>query len=290
MSGESASVLELFLCSGGIPGKQYVENRETKGNGVALRVDWTEEQTKRALYLYFQLPFGQIDKGNREIIVLAAALGRTPSSVAMKLANFASLDPHITRTGRKGLSGASSLDRRVWAAVEGDWTALVEDVGRLEGDELVPTSPRLKEVGQFDYLVPPDGPTTVRAEIERRRGQEFFRRAVLANFDNVCCVTGIAESRLLVASHILPWGSDVPNRHNPRNGLCLSATFDKAFDKLLMTVAPDFTVRLSGQLLKHHNADTRNYFAPYEGKPLKSPTRLMPDAGFLSDHNARFIA
>ena len=100
----------------------------------------------------------------------------------------------------------------------------------------------------------------------------------------------IAEPRLLVASHISPWSADIPNRHNPRNGLCLSATFDKAFDKHLMTVAPDLTVRLSSQLLRHRSAETRDYFAPYEGKQLKPPTHLMPDTGLLSTHYARFIA
>ena len=281
MSGNARPLWIRFLSSGDI--------LRDKGNGVALRVDWTEEQTKRALYLYFQLPFGQLHKGNSEIIALAAVLGRTPSSVAMKLANFASLDPQITRTGRKGLSGASALDRRVWEAIDGDWTNLVQDVGVRYETTPVSADQRVR-MPQLDYRAPSDAPTTVRAEIERRVGQDFFRRAVLANFDNVCCVTGIAEPRLLTASHIVPWSFDVSNRHNPRNGLCLSATFDKAFDRHLMTVTPDFTVRLSSQLLKHRSAETRDCFAPYEGKRLKQPTHLMPDASFLSDHNARFIA
>ena len=197
---------------------------------MALRVDWTEEQIKRALFLYFQLPFGQIDQGKREIIALAATLGRTPSAVAMKLANFASLDPQITRTGRRGLSGASALDRKVWETINGDWTQLVQDVGLNYEAEPISTEHRVR-TPQLEYRAPLDAPTTMRAEIDRRVGQDFFRRAVLANFDNICCVTGIADPRLLAASHISPWGSDISNRHNPRNGLCLSATFDKAFDK-----------------------------------------------------------
>ena len=56
-----------------------------------------------------------MDSGNPEIIALAEAMGRTPASVAMKLANFASLDPQITRMGRKGLTGATALDRKIWA-------------------------------------------------------------------------------------------------------------------------------------------------------------------------------
>src|SRR5690242_10241218 len=98
------------------------------GGGMALTIRWTEDQTKRALYLYFQLTFGQLHQKNPEIIALAMALGRTPSSVAMKLANFASLDPQIVASGRKGLDGASALDRKVWDEFHSDWTKLVTEV------------------------------------------------------------------------------------------------------------------------------------------------------------------
>lgn len=260
-----------------------------QGADVALRLEWTEDQTKRALYLYFQLPFGQLHKGNPEIIALAKSLARTPSSVAMKLANFASLDQKIIGTGRKGLTGASKLDRRVWDAFNGDWTELILDVGMQNEAAQASVNQRVNAPEQLAYRASSDAPTTARAVIERRVGQSFFRRAVLANFDEVCCVTGLAEPRLLVASHISPWSFDVSNRHNPRNGLCLSATFDKAFDKHLMTVTPDLVVRFSSQLLKHRNGETRKCFAPFEGKKLKQPTHLMPDTSLLSEHNARFI-
>ena len=72
---------------------------------------WTREQLKLAFNLYCQLPFGKLHKGNKEIIELAGLIGRTPSALAMKLCNIASLDPVIISSGRKGLSGASELDR-----------------------------------------------------------------------------------------------------------------------------------------------------------------------------------
>ncbi|MBC8065520.1 MAG: hypothetical protein H7Y17_11860 [Chlorobia bacterium] len=78
-------------------------------------IRWTEEQTRQALELYSQLTFGQFDHRNPQVIALAKAMSRTPSSIAMKLGNFASLDPAITQTGRVGLKGATVLDRKVWA-------------------------------------------------------------------------------------------------------------------------------------------------------------------------------
>jgi hypothetical protein len=255
---------------------------------MAIAARWTEDQTKRALYLYFQLPFGQLHQKNPEIIELAAALGRTPSSIAMKLANFASLDPKIIESGRKGLDGASALDRKIWDEFHSDWTKLVTEVGTREGAS--PSSQNKVREAPYEFKYePPGGLTTARAEIERRVGQTFFRRAVLANFDDTCGVTGVAEPRLLVASHISSWSDDVSNRHNPRNGLCLSATFDRAFDQFLMTVMPDLTVRLSAQLLESGNPQTRAYFAPYEGVRLRQPSRLALDAQLLAAHNERFV-
>lgn len=250
---------------------------------------WTESQVKRALYLYFQTPFGKMHSGNPEIIALAEEIGRTPSAVAMKLTNLASLDPAITGTGRKGLPSVSALDRKVWGEFHEDWTRLIVEASpptvgteRIEGGSDSPTSM------PFSYE-PPTGATTTRVEVEQRVGQSFFRRAVMANFDNSCCVTGIADTRLLNASHISPWGTDIANRHNPRNGLCLSATFDRAFDRCLMTVTPDYKVRLSKQLLRSKSAETRAFFAPYEGRALRTATHLAPDEALLRQHNQRLI-
>jgi putative restriction endonuclease len=75
---------------------------------------WSEEETRQALQLYLRTPFGQLHDRNPEIVALAKKIDRTPSSVAMKLGNFASLDPKITRTGRKGLCNASAQDRLIW--------------------------------------------------------------------------------------------------------------------------------------------------------------------------------
>ena len=56
-------------------------------------VKWKREHFLIALNVYCKLKFGQFHKGNPLIIQVAAKMGRTPSSLAMKLCNFASLDP-----------------------------------------------------------------------------------------------------------------------------------------------------------------------------------------------------
>lgn len=228
---------------------------------MAVGKRWTEEETKLALFLYFQLPFGKLHSGTPEIKQLADAIGRTPSSVAMKLSNFASLDPKIVDSGRKGLDGASKLDQQVFASFRGNWTGLVDESEKLwrstvERDE--PSGVRDQQVPyRFEAFT---GATTVTREIEQRIGQDFFRHAVLANFEQQCCITGIADARLLNASHITPWGSDVANRHNPANGLALSATFDRAFDRGLITIDPNGLVLISNQLMASKSKKTVKFF------------------------------
>lgn len=244
---------------------------------------WSEEETKRALYLYFQLPFGQLHQGNREIIALARDFGRTPSSIAMKLANFASLDPKIRESGRTGLAGASAQDKKVWAEFNSDWTRLIMDAEAIALSRS-PTTSSVRDSANATTYEPFAGPSTTTTMIEQRVGQNFFRRAVLANYDNKCCVTGIADSRLLNASHIKPWATDERNRHNPRNGLCLSATFDRAFDRGLMAIDTTGHARFSKTLLESASDETRAFFDPYEGKPILSAMRFDPDPEFLDFH------
>jgi hypothetical protein len=70
---------------------------------------WTRDELLVALNLYHKLTFGQLHARNPAIIALAEKLGRGANSVAMKLCNFASLDPALALRGIKGLEGASML-------------------------------------------------------------------------------------------------------------------------------------------------------------------------------------
>lgn len=260
------------------------------GHEVSARRRWSKEETVLALYLYFQLPFGKLHSGNPEIQQLAAALGRSNSSVAMKLCNFASLDPNITESGRKGLDGASKLDRTLYAQFGQDWSGLVLRAETVWEKQIKPSveavaPSRLKENRSEFHFEPYQGESVTQALVAQRVGQGFFRRAVLANYDEICCITGIADPRLLIASHIKPWGIDVENRHNPANGFLLSATFDKAFDRGLITINSDRRVRVSRELRRSPSPETRAYFEKYEDAPVRAAVRFDPDLAFLDWHN-----
>lgn len=73
-----------------------------------------------------------------------------------------------------------------------------------------------------------------------RLTQSRFRRWILQIYDLKCCVTGLAVPEVLRASHIVGWSEDARVRMNPSNGLCLSATYDAAFDRHLISFDEDY--------------------------------------------------
>ena len=95
-------------------------------------------------------------------------------------------------------------------------------------------------------------PRTTEAErlVIMRVGQDIFRDSLLQYWNGRCPLTGIAEPELLRASHIVPWAAceSDPERMDVHNGLLLSALWDAAFDKGLISFADDGTALASPQL------------------------------------------
>lgn len=215
-------------------------------------------------------------------------MGRTPNSLAMKLCNFAALDPVQQARGIRGLPGVTKQDRAVWNEFHANLSAL-----GTESEELLHNLFTRDEAKEVDFLsrdkvqlVAPAGPTETRVTVKVRRGQQFFRQAVLMAYDVRCCISGINVPRLLVASHIKPWGKFPAERLNPRNGLCLSSLHDAAFDGGLVTLDEDLRVVLSKELKRYYPQPTLfANFRSFEGKKIRLPDKLAePDEGFLRYH------
>lgn len=242
-------------------------------------VRWTRQQLLVAFALYCRLPFGRLHSRNPEIIQYANAIGRSPSALAMKLTNIASLDPEIRSTGRTGLRSASTVDRQMWEEMQSDWDRFALDAQQAMdefSDELTAERDDHKDVeysGEDIFVLS-----------KTRVGQRFFRRAVLSAYNEQCCVTGLAIPALLVASHIVPWKDDPLNRVNPRNGLLLSALHDKAFDVGFITINEDLTVRVSDMVLDSHDKFFSRSVGFYHGKPIMQPDKFPPAPDFLAYH------
>jgi len=194
---------------------------------------WTRNELILAINLYCKLPFGRLHNRNPEIIRLSKLIGRSASSVAYKLVNFASLDPSLKARGIKGAVNASRLDKEIWNEFYNNWDVLPYESEKLLAKIEHTTVEKLNQIPEED--LPKEGKVRERI-VKVRVNQAFFRSSILAAYNNTCCITGIQQPELLIAGHIKPWGADEKNRLNPRNGIAINALHDKAFDAHLITI------------------------------------------------------
>lgn len=242
--------------------------------------NWQEDELLLTLHLYCRTPFGKLHQTNPEIIKLAKIIGRTPSAVAMKACNFASLDPALAQ---KGLAGASKADRALWNAFMENSTDIAEKAEALYETRIEPNSTSIIE--NETPVIFPTGATETTREVKVRRVQRFFRQTVLESYNNRCAISGLAIPQLLVASHIIPWSEDVSRRADPTNGIALNALYDKAFDRHLISFDENFRLVLSEKIkAKTKDEMVREYFLRHEGKVFNMPYRFFTDTSALKDH------
>lgn len=132
-------------------------------------------------------------------------------------------------------------------------------------------------------------------EVVRQRktrvNQGFFRDIILADYGTQCCLTGLTVPEVLRASHIVGWAEDKKNRMNPSNGLCLSATYDAAFDEHLISFDEDYRMIFSPTLKEFYSNEAfKTQFLAYEGRRISLPKRYCPNQTFLEKHRKKLCA
>lgn len=248
-------------------------------NPTEKRKVWTREETIVTLWLYFQLPFAGVNKNHPEVLKYASILQRSPSSVSMKIGNFGSFDPELLKDGIKGLTNTSKLDREIWNEFYNKWELLV-----ITTDDILL---RYAQSEESRIAVPENFKEGLErtVEVKQRVNQNFFRNMILASYNTTCCITGISLPELLIASHIIPWSQDNTHRLNPHNGLCLNALHDKAFDTGLITITPEYRIKVSEKLKDSYslNSNWQDMF-DIDNQNIKLPDRHKPDRDFLDYH------
>ncbi|WP_299583546.1 HNH endonuclease [uncultured Sunxiuqinia sp.] len=244
--------------------------------------NWTREEHIVAFNLYCKIPFTKINENYPPVVELANIIGRKKGAVSYKLANFARLDPALKARNVSGLTHGAKGEEIVWNEFHGNWDQLAFEseqiLARYKGVTLeseidLSDIPELKEGKEREAIV------------RTRVNQSFFRKTILASYNQACCITGVQSSELLIASHIIPWAANEKERMNPQNGLCLNALHDKAFDKGLITVTPDYRVKISDQLKAKLNNESEQFFLPYENNTIVLPSRFAPNKEFLEYHS-----
>lgn len=250
------------------------------------RNPWSRDELLVAFNLYCKTPFGRLHQHNPDIMRLAEHMNRTPSAVAMKLVNFASLDPAHRQRNVNGLRNASEGDREIFAEFSADWERLAFE-SEAAMTRLVSAEPAFAASGNVEAEEIESITTVTEAErvVRVRLVQRFFRQAVLTSYGYRCAVCETTVADLLNASHIIPWSSNVSRRADPTNGIAMCVLHDRAFDRGIITVADDLTVLLARRAVVESPTELYDVgILRIAGKPLVLPDRFRPDAAALAYH------
>ncbi|EMY3585008.1 HNH endonuclease [Flavobacterium psychrophilum] len=244
---------------------------------------WTREELILAFNLYLKLPFGKLHTRTPEIIELANLTGRTVNSIAIRLTNFASCDPYHQNRGVKGMIGGLKQCQPIWDEFSKNKEGLI-----FESENILAQKEHLTIETKFDDLLfdikDLKGETKLR-EVKTRVNQNVFRQIVVANYSGKCAISGIDIPELLFASHIIPWSKNENERLNPENGICLSALYDKAFDKGFIGINENLDVLISTDLKKKNKHDYYlKYFSHLDKTKITVPQRYLPNKDFLQYH------
>ena len=137
---------------------------------------WTKEQAIIALDLYCKVPFNKATNSNPDIQRVANLIGRSVTSVKMKIGNFGNFDPELKKHGIVGLSNISKLDEEVWNEYFNHWDKLAYDAQILISKY---ENKAIEDVAQIEDSIKnlPEGKEKL-VIVKQRINQSFFRNAV----------------------------------------------------------------------------------------------------------------
>lgn len=244
---------------------------------------WTREEEIVVFNLYCKIPFKNSSKYHPDVIRIANLIGRSPSAVNMKIGNFGSFDENLKKQGIVGLTNASKMDKAIFEEFENDWDRLAYESEMLISRLIEPKH----DIALNEFEKPiPEGADQI-SVVKTRVNQSFFRNTVLSSYGSTCCITGISTPQLLITSHIKPWRSSSPTeKTDPRNGICLNALHDKAFDLGYITIRKDYSLVISKKLKDVYDGESiERYFGMYDGATIIMPEKFLPNPVYLEYHN-----
>jgi len=104
---------------------------------------------------------------------------------------------------------------------------------------------RFEPITEAETAAIPEERRRVVVKISRLARDSDFRRKVTVAYDRKCAVTGL-QLRLIDAAHILPVGSD-GSTDEVTNGVCLSPTYHRAYDRGLIYLTEDRRMIINDQ-------------------------------------------
>jgi len=166
-----------------------------------------------------------------------------------------------------------------------DYLPELDPAATASGKNLEASKPALAK-----ELKIPRGATEKSVLLKTRRVQSFFRAAVLTSYRNRCALTGLGIPELLNASHIIPWNVDEKRRADPRNGICLNALHDRAFDRGPISFDKNLRMIVSSTINSNETCELhRSQLVALSGCPLRLPERFQPERATVEYHRAQIF-
>ena len=202
--------------------------------------------------------------------------------------NFDDIPPSYLRDGYCSAALKSYQEFLVEHSYEGKVLTAFDE---YEGDESKIVEKLDTDIEYPEFLIAGldkrQGEEVIRS-VRVRSNQNVFRKMILKIYKTSCCITGLDLPEVLRASHIMPWSENPDKRLDPRNGLCLSATYDAAFDRNLISLDDDFRIIISKEISDYYTSESvKEYFLSKEGNKIKLPSSYLPQQGYLSEHRSR---
>jgi putative restriction endonuclease len=128
--------------------------------------------------------------------------------------------------------------------------------------------------------------------VKQRLHQASFREAVISAYNGRCAVSGLPESLLLDAAHIVADKDEQFGQPVVPNGIPLSKIHHAAFDAHLIGIDPDYRLHVSERLLGQRDGPMLEALKRLDGETIHLPTRVKdrPDRDRLALRFERFKA
>jgi putative restriction endonuclease len=144
-----------------------------------------------------------------------------------------------------------------------------------------------------EALVPPENALERRyalRAVKQRLHQGSFRQAVITAYNGRCALSGLPESLLLDAAHIVADKDEQFGQPVVPNGIPLSKIHHAAFDAHLIGIDPDYRLHVSERLLGQNDGPMLEALKRLNGGTIHLPNRDKdrPDRDRLALRFERF--
>jgi len=144
-----------------------------------------------------------------------------------------------------------------------------------------------------DMLAPPESVLERRYAlriVKQRLHQASFREAVITAYNGRCALSGLPESLLLDAAHIVSDKNEDLGQPIVPNGIPLSKIHHAAFDAYLIGIDPDYRLHVSERLLSQKDGPMLEALKCLNGGTIHLPSRTKdhPDRDRLALRFERF--